>query len=161
MPFMLDTNVINRILDGEVENEWPLRGDIFVTDIQLQEILDTRDPNRRDFLFGGLKSLRPNVIRPRDMFQLYDGSGDDFDTGDRLPRGAIPEWYYANVPLSFGRIVPLIARRLPANRKRPVNPLRDGFIAEAALLGGMTLVTADRNLAAEAEMFGVHVERVA
>jgi len=160
MAFMLDTSAINRILDGAVGNEWPLRGDIFVTDIQLQEILDTPDPNRRDFLFGGLMSLRPNVIRPGDMFQFYDGSGDDFDTGERLPRGPIPEWYYASVPLSFGRIVPLIARRLPANRKRPENPLRDGFIAEAALLGGMTLVTADRNLAAEAEIFGVLVELI-
>jgi hypothetical protein len=109
MPFMLDSCIIHRILDGEVGNEWPLLGDIFVTDIQLQEVLDTRDPNRCDFLFSGLTYLRPNVIRPRDMFQLYDGSGEDFDTGERLPRLTIPEWYYASVPLAFGRIVPLIA----------------------------------------------------
>jgi hypothetical protein len=62
MPFMLDTSAINRILDRAVENEWPPRGDIFVTDIQFQEILDTRDPTRRNFLFKGLMSLRPNVI---------------------------------------------------------------------------------------------------
>ena len=155
MAFMLDTSTINRILDDHVGNEWSLRGDIFVTDIQLQEILDTRDPDRRSFLFSGLMNLRPNVIRPRDMFQLYDGSGEDFDTGERLPRLTIPEVYYASVPLAFGRMVPLIAGRLPANRKRPENPLRDSFIAEAAFLGGMTLVTADRNLAAEARVFGV------
>jgi hypothetical protein len=157
---MLDTSAINRILDGDVGNEWSVRGGIFVTDIQLQEILDTANPDRRSFLFGGLMNLRPNVIRPRDMFQLYDGSGDDFDTGERLPQGTIPEWYYASVPLSFGRIVPLIARRLPANRNKPWNPLRDGFIAEAALLGGMTLVTEDRNLAAGAQTFGVPVELI-
>jgi len=51
MAFMLDTSTINRILDDHVGNEWSLRGDIFVTDIQLQEILDTRDPDRRSFLF--------------------------------------------------------------------------------------------------------------
>jgi hypothetical protein len=39
------------------------------------------------------------------------------------------------------------------------NSLRDGFIAEAALFNGMTLVTADRNLAAETGIFGA--ERVA
>ncbi len=105
-------------------------------------------------------NLRPNVIRPRDIFQLYDGSGDDFDTGMRLPRGAIPEWYYDSVPLSFGRIVPLIARRLPANPRKPENVLRDGFIAEAALLGEMTLVTADRKLAAESQLFGLPVELI-
>jgi hypothetical protein len=161
MPFMLDTSAINRILDRAVENEWPPRGDIFVTDIQFQEMLDTRDPTRRNFLFKGLMSLRPNVIRPRDMFRLYDGSGEDFDTGERFPRSTVTEWHYASVPLSFGRMVPVIARRLPTNRKRPENPLRDGFIAESALLGGMTLVTADRNLAAVAQMLSVPVELIA
>jgi hypothetical protein len=47
----------------------------------------------------------------------------------------------------------------PRNQKRPANSLRDGFIAEAALFNGMTLVTADRNLAAETGIFGA--ERVA
>jgi len=46
------------------------------------------------------------------------------------------------------------------NRRRPENPLRDGFIAEVALLGGMTLVTADRNLATEVRIFGVPVELI-
>jgi hypothetical protein len=95
------------------------------------------------------------------MFRLYDGSGEDFDTGERFPRLTVTEWHYASVPLSFGRMVPVIARRLPTNRKRPENPLRDGFIAESALLGGMTLVTADRNLAAVAQMLSVPVELIA
>jgi predicted nucleic acid-binding protein len=160
MAFMLDTCTINRILDGEVGNEWSLRGDIFVTDIQFQEILDTRDEDRRDFLFAGLMSLRPLVIRPSKITGWYDGGGDEFDTGERLPRGTIPAAYYSSVPISFGNYVQVIARRLPANRKRPENPLRDGFIAETALLAGMTLVTADRKLAAEAQMFGVHAELI-
>ena len=64
------------------------------------------------------------------------------------------------MPLAFGRIVPVIARRLPRNGKRPESPLRDGFIAESALLGGITLVTADRNLAAVAQMLSVPVELI-
>lgn len=105
MPFMLDTCAINRILDRAVENEWSLRGDIFVTDIQFQEILDTPDLTRRDFLFKGLMSLRPNVIRPRDMFQLYDRSGEDFDTGERFPRltvlsGTTPVCHWPSVESS-------------------------------------------------------------
>jgi predicted nucleic acid-binding protein len=161
MPFMLDTNVINRILDGEVENEWSLRGDIFVTDIQLQEILDTRDPSRRNILFRGLMNLHPNVIRPSYLPQWFD-CDQDFDTGERLPwtLPVVEYAYAADVPLSLGRFVPLIARRLPVNRKRPENPLRDGFIAEAALLNGMTLVTADSNLGAAAQRFGVPVELI-
>jgi hypothetical protein len=74
MPFMLDTCAINRIFDGSAGNEWSLRGDIFVTDIQLHKILDTANPIRRDYLFSRLIDLRPKVIRPRDMFQMLDGS---------------------------------------------------------------------------------------
>ena len=155
---MLDTCIVNRILDGKVDNEWSLRGDIFVTDIQLQEILDTRDPSRCNFLFRGLLALRPHVIRPSELPQLYD-CGQNFDTGERLPSSM--EVHTASMPLSLGRFVPLIARRLPAKSKCPQNPLRDGFIAEAALLYGMTLVTADRRLSEAAAMFGLHVELIA
>ena len=38
--------------------------------------------------------------------------------------------------------------------------LRDGCIAEAALLNGMALVTADQRLAAAARSFGVVVEEI-
>jgi hypothetical protein len=157
MDFMLDTSAINRVPDGETGNEWSLRGRNFVTDIQLQEILDTRDPARRDHLFYGLLALHPNVIRPTNMLQLLD-CGRNFDTGERFMTGMATVWHTGSFPLSFGNIVPVIAAELPRNRKRPENPLRDGFIAEAALFSGMTLVTADARLAATAESLGVHFE---
>src|SRR5271155_2404035 len=117
MDFMLDTCVINRVLDGQVGNEWSLRGRNFVTDIQLQEILDTKDLARRDYLFYGLIALRPGVIRPTELPQLFDGD-EGFDTGERFPMGS-EVWHHPSIPLSFGRIVPVIARALPPNRKRP------------------------------------------
>jgi predicted nucleic acid-binding protein len=46
------------------------------------------------------------------------------------------------------------------SRKRLENPLRDGFIAEAALLNDMTLVTADTRLAQSARMLGADVELI-
>lgn len=156
MDFMLDTCVINRILDGLVGNVWSLRGRNFVTDIQLQEILDTKDPARRVYLLHGLIALRPGIIRPTELPQLFDG-GEEFDTGERFPMGS-EVWHRPSMPLSFGRIVPVVAHALPANRKRPANPLRDGFIAETALLNGMTLVTADTRLASAARTLGVNVE---
>jgi hypothetical protein len=158
-PFMLDTSAINRILDDEVENEWPMRGDILVTDIQLQEILETPDTVRRNFLFQGLLNLHPNVIRPSEMAMWYDGSGDDFDTGGRFP-WTVPEVSFTSVPLAYGRVVPVIGRRLSANPKRMKNRLRDGYMAEAALLGGMTLVTADHKLANEVRKLGGYVELI-
>jgi hypothetical protein len=67
MDFMLDTCVISRILDGQIGNEWSLRGRNFVTDIQLQEILDTKDPARppasvlRTLTFGVMDYPRPTA----------------------------------------------------------------------------------------------------
>lgn len=159
MDFMLDTSAINRILDGEVENEWSLRGYNFITDIQLQEILDTRDERRRNVLFQGLLALPAFVLRPTDIPQRFDG-GHNFDTGERFPLTWSVVQYAADMSLSFGRFVPVIARGLPPNRKKPHNPLRDAFIAEAALLNGLTLVTADGTLARNAKMFGVRVELI-
>jgi hypothetical protein len=88
--------------------------------------------------------------------QLFDGA-EEFDTGERFPMGS-DVWHRTGIPLSFGRLVPVIAGALPPNRKRPQNPLRDGFIAEAALLNGLTLVTADTYLAPVARALGVPVE---
>jgi hypothetical protein len=159
MDFMLDTSAINRMLDCQIDNEWSLRGRNFVTDIQLQEILNTSDPARRDYLFYGLMAMSLNVIRPTDMLQLFD-CGMNFDTGERFMTGMGTVWHTGSMLLSFGNIVPIVAAELPRNRKRPENPLRDGFIAEAAFMYGMTLVTADGRLAGAAEALGVRVEHI-
>ena len=159
MDFMLDTSALNRILDARVDNEWSLRGRIFVTDIQLQEVLDTSNNARRSYLINGMMALDLNVIRPTEMPQRFD-VGQGFDTGDRFPTGMATVWYLNAFPLSFGNYVQAISSDLPANNRRPENPLRDGFIAEAALLNHMTLVTADRRLAGIARSFGTSVEYI-
>ena len=156
---MLDTNVLNRVIDGRLSNEWPPRGGTFVTDIQLQEVLDTSSDERRGHLFRGLLALQLNVIRPSEMPQLFD-QGQNFDTGERFMLGMATVWHRSAFPLSFGNYAPAIADNLPPNKRRPANPLRDGFIAEAALINGMTLVTADQHLAAAARSFGVMVEEI-
>ena len=84
-------------------------------------------------------------IRPTENPQLF-AVGQKFDTGERFLTGMGTVWYRNAFPLSLGNYVPAIASDLPANKRRPVNPLRDGFIAETALLNRMTLVTADRRL---------------
>jgi hypothetical protein len=101
--------------------------------------------------------LRLNVIRPTEMQQLLD-CGHNFDTGERFIWGMANVWHRSSFPLSFGNYVPKIAAELRPNKRRPESPLCDGFIAEAALLKGMTLVTADSILAAAARAFGSQVE---
>jgi hypothetical protein len=117
------------------------------------------DDARRRYLVYGLVALHLNIIRPTEMPQLFD-VGQNFDTGERFLTGMGTVWYRKAFPLSFGNYVPAIASDLPANKRRPVNPLRDGFIAEAALLNRMTLVTADRRLAETARAFSTNVEYI-
>ena len=49
--FMLDTSAINRIHDWQ-QCPWSLRGPLYVTDIQLQELSHTPDPDRRASLLS-------------------------------------------------------------------------------------------------------------
>jgi|SRR5580658_4748864 hypothetical protein len=118
MDFMLDTSALNRILDGQVDNEWSLRGRNFVTDIQLQEVLDTSDYARRQYLLHGLVALHLNIIRPTEMPQLFD-VGRNFDTGERFLTGMGTVLYRNVFPLSFGNYVSVIASDLPPNKRRP------------------------------------------
>lgn len=149
--FMLDTSAINRIHDG-MDCEWSLRGPLYVTDIQLQEIGATRDPRRRDSLLRAFVSLRPTVIRPSGLVFVpeYFGFTSYCDAGFALTD--------EDYPRPVGRIMPHIAAALGS---RIETQFRDALIAEAALQSGLTLVTADRKLARVARSFGAPVEEIA
>ncbi len=112
MDFMLDTNILNRIIDGRLTNEWSLRGRTFVTDIQLQEVLDTSSDARRGYLLRGLLALQLNVIRPSEMPQLFDQARISTRAS-----GSCSAWRRSGTaalsPLSFGNYVPAIADDLP------------------------------------------------
>jgi predicted nucleic acid-binding protein len=147
---MLDTSAINRVHDSQ-QCEWSLRGPLYVTDIQLQEIAQTRDPHRRASLLGAFYSLRLTVVRPAgrlfnpDFFGFPSFFADDlsFDGED--------------YPLSLGRVMPVIAASMGSRVERY---FPDALIAEAALTSNLTLVTADRRLAKVGRSFGIQVEEI-
>jgi hypothetical protein len=148
--FMLDTSAINRIHDWQ-QCEWSLRGPLYVTDIQLQEIARTRDPGRRASLLGAFMSLRPTVLRPRGRVFVpeFFGFPDYFEGGFGMPD--------EDYGLSLGRAMPLIAASMGRRAERF---FPDALIAEAALTSNLTLVTADRRLARVGREFGAHVEEI-
>ena len=136
--FMLDTSTINWILDQKVSaGDWTLRGPVFVTDVQLLELMQTPLPERRESLAGVLSILRPSVIRPDALASMaYDfGLGREEETYQR----------------SLGRQAPLMAAALGGRFERN---FRDALIAEAALANALTLVTADEGLSSSA---GPHI----
>ena len=148
--FMLDTSAINRIHDWQ-QCEWSLRGPLYVTEIQLQELAQTRDPDRRASLVGAFMSLRPTVLRPQGRVFMPEAFGftDYFEGGFGMPD--------EDYGLSLGRVMPLIAASMG---RRAEKHFSDALIAEAALTSNLTLVTADRRLARAAREFGAHVEQI-
>jgi hypothetical protein len=145
--FMLDTSAINRIQDG-TGCEWSLRGPLYVTDIQLQEIAQTPDPGRRGSLIAAFMSLRPIIVRPfgRAFVPGFFGFSSFCQDGFALDNEDYP-----------GRVMPLIAATM-GSRVEKYFP--DALIAEVALTSNLTLVTADRRLAKVGRSFGVYVEEI-
>lgn len=148
--FMLDTSAINRIHDG-MGCEWSLRGPLYVTDIQVQELGQTRQPERRASLLRALTSLRPTIIRPSGLAFVpeYFGFSRYCDAGFSL--------YDEDYPRPIGRIMPYIAAALGSRIEKQ---FRDALIAEATLVSELTLVTADVRLARVASSFGARVETI-
>jgi predicted nucleic acid-binding protein len=153
--FMLDTCAINRIHDQEVSaDEWTLRGRIYVTDIQMQEVAQTPEPGRRDSLLTALFSLRPSVIRPGLSLTCADAwhadYGHGYDNDDHLN----------SYELSYGRLVPSMAATLGGKPGKLQNRLRDALIAESARANCLTLVTSDKKLVKMALSLGIPVETI-
>ena len=65
--------------------------------------------------------------------------------------------YNAPLPLPIGRPFPLILRAIGISHRQH---WRDAFIVQAAMMNGLTLVTADRKQARAACEFGVPVEYI-
>lgn len=148
--FMLDTSAINRIHDWE-QCEWSLRGQLYVTAIQLQEIAQTRDPERRSSLLAAYRSLRLTVIRPMGLVMVPEF----FGFASCYPRDLTQS--DEDYPRPIGRAMTHIAAAMGSKLEKHY---RDALIAEAALNTNLTLVTADRRQARVGREFGAHIEEI-
>ena len=148
--FMLDTSAINRIHDWE-QCEWSLRGPLYVTEVQLQEIAQTRDPERRASLLAAYRSLRLTVIRPMGLVMVPEF----FGFASYYPRGLTQS--DEDYPRPIGRAMTHIAAAMGSKLEKHYP---DALIAEAALNTNLTLVTADRRQARVGREFGAHVEEI-
>jgi predicted nucleic acid-binding protein len=146
MAFLLDTSAINRICDGEVRADaW---SPVYITDLVVLELGRTRDANRRHSLFAVLDGrLGPGGILRSEGSVCQDTEGQ-WGYGER---------YDAPLPLSIGRPFPLILRAIGTSHRQH---WRDAFIVQAAMMNGLTLVTADRKQARAAHGFHVPVEYI-
>lgn len=141
MKYLLDTSAINRILDGEYEiGELPENSEFFITHVQIDEINNTADTNRRARLSLMQSQIRPELI-PTETLVLDYSRLDNAKLGDGEK--------YKRILASLEKL---------SNRKP--NNIRDALIAETALANDYCLITADSDLATVAEQHGCEVRKI-
>ena len=128
MLYVVDTNIFNKLVDGTVDiNNLPSKGQFIATHIQIDEINNTKDAERRARLFLMFAEMRPEIV-PTESF-VWDVS--------RWDQGK----------LSDGVLFEKLKQALDALNMSNSNNAQDVLIAEVAIVNGFTLLTSDLHLA--------------
>jgi predicted nucleic acid-binding protein len=141
-PCILDTNVFNRIVEESVRLDGiPGCAEFYATHVQLDELRATPQDNpKREKLLAAFQQVGPHLL-PTESF-CWDVSRFD------------------NAKWSDGQLFKSLKASLDAKKKRTSNT-QDALIAEVAIVQGLTLVTADKNLAETAREHGAKVQQIA
>ena len=128
MSYVADTNIFNKLVDGILRIEdLPSDGPYFATHVQIDEINNTKDAERRARLFLMFAAVRPQMV-PTESF-VWDVSRWDYG-----------KW-------GDGILYEKLKQDLDALNKSKTNNAMDILIAEVSIANGYTLLTADRDLA--------------
>ena len=133
--YVVDTNVINWLVDGRINGTMlPSDGEFVATHVQIDEINRTSNEERRARLFLTLASSLSGLL-PTETVVADVSRGDWSKPGD-------------------GKVYNSIKTGLDAiNGAKPSN-VRDALIAEVCIVNSHTLLTADQDLAKVASTYG-------
>ncbi len=124
--YIFDTNIFNRLLDGNVDLQ-RLDGKVcYATHIQFDEIHATKNVQRR----SDLEKLFTEIINEQLLTQSFVLDVSRLDEA-QLGNGEI-----------YNQILNLLNQR---NKEKP-NNIQDALIGETALVNGLILVTEDQDL---------------
>jgi len=138
MKYVLDTNIFNRLADGAISrSNLPNDSEFIATHIQLDEINNTKDAERRARLLLVFVKMAPLIV-PTETGVLGLSRLGEFKLGE----GQL----YAGIK----------AKLDPMNANR-TNNAQDALIAEVAINNGYGLITADKDLASVAGDNGAQV----
>ena|SRR2546426_894158 len=128
MKFLVDTNIINWLIDGKIDKSgMPGDGEFVATHVQIDEINRTSDDERRARLFLTLASSLSGLLQTETT--VLGVSRLNFSK------------------LGTGVIFTSVKNRLDGmNGGKPSN-IRDALIAEVSIVNSHTLLTADQDLA--------------
>ena len=135
MKCVVDTSIINRLIDGSLSTEdIPADAELVATHVQIDELNKTRDEERRARLFLKFATTVNSVI-PTESFFLDVSRLDYSKLGD-------------------GGLYAKLKAELDSLNEGKANNAQDALIAEVAIANGYTLVTADHHLAEVARKYG-------
>ena len=125
--YVVDTSLINKLADGTVgADELPNDGVFVATHIQIDEINQTKNPERRTKLLEKFSETIDEVL-PTESFVSDVSRLDEARLGD-------------------GAAYESIMKELDARNNRKPNNSEDALIAEVAMRNGYVLLTADFDL---------------
>jgi predicted nucleic acid-binding protein len=137
---MLDTNVFNAVLNGELLKTSCMGRRLLVTGIQADELRATKEITRRANLLAIFEEINPTLL-PASSFALdIEGAGLD-------------QAYWNDGSGNFERMLARLKQLDSKNKKNP-NQLRDILIAETAIQNVAILVSGDANLRRVVSEFG-------
>src|SRR5947209_5918134 len=128
MKYVVDTNLINWLIDGKIDRSaLPSDGEFVATHIQVDEINRTSDEDRRARLSLILISTIRELLPTESM--VWDISRFDW------------------CKMGDGVVYTSIKNELDAKNGGRRSNIHDALIAEVAIVNGFTLLTADADLA--------------
>lgn len=141
MGYVLDTNILNRLIDDRISLDvFPNGAELIASHIQIDEINKTSDEERRARLFLLLAKTVKSIV-PTETSVFGVSRFDNSKLSDGICYSAIRE-----------------ALDLKNHKKR--NNVQDALIGEIALINAHVLVTADADLAAVMESMDCAVMHV-
>ena len=128
MSYVVDTNIFNKLVDETITfDDLPSNGPFIATHIQIDEINNTKNGERRALLFLMFVEMRPEIV-PTESFVLNVSRWDCGNWGD-------------------GVLFEKLKQDLDSLNNAKLNNAQDVLIAEVAIVNDFTLLTSDRHLA--------------
>jgi predicted nucleic acid-binding protein len=138
MKYMVDTNIINWLVDGSLSTgDFPKDTSFVATRIQHDELSKTQDSKRRELLLDRFTSLVDSTI-PTESAIVGISKLDSCMIGNGILYGQLKS-------------------ALDSLNHCKGNNSEDALIAEAAIVNGHTLITADEDLRKVAESHGCYL----
>jgi|GEM_PF-5037686 len=167
--FLLDTNIINWLVDGDIDLNDLISNDLYITGVQKDELKQTgRSGNEKDIRRTDKLLEMVNVIEAVDCFShgfAYDIPGAGYGEATWDDKSDLTQQMLTRLK-ELDKVKGKEKRKADmtdAEYKKKLEELhknqnRDIILARTAQRDDLTLVTADRNLALVMEAFGGKVK---